>query len=151
MADNSPLTTRVQRIAAIDARAKSAELDRAAIAGSKPSLTAAVAIMMVGGNYMIVSPDMIKMLRNPIAALLLARIYFWYNTPTSQARGGEFWWEMADVIEQTGLTRASINTAKGLLIERKILMITKKGMPPKSWWKLDVEELGRQAVCFLDS
>lgn len=141
MADNSPLTTRVQRIAAIDARAKSA-------APQKPD---AVADWLLGLPFIIYYPDIARMLDSVPAAVLISKMWFWSNTPTAKERGGWFYWKQSDITRQTGLSRRFTDTAKRLLNDRGIIEIDLRGVPPVLWFRVDKQEFFEQTRVFIDS
>jgi hypothetical protein len=78
------------------------------------------------------------------AGLLLSQAIYWQNRPSREDADGWWYKTREDWYKETSLSRKELETARracsGILIHKK------KGIPPKTYYKVNVEELERRLL-----
>ncbi|SDO29004.1 hypothetical protein SAMN04487957_10564 [Halomonas shengliensis] len=78
-------------------------------------------------------------------AIFLSQALFLTNTPTARARQGWFWKEQAGAVDswesETGMSAKQQMTARRQLVALGVLQEQRKGVPAKTWYRVDTEAL----------
>lgn len=80
-------------------------------------------------------------LGSPITALVLSQYLYWSRNKTTVQRGGWFYKIESDFYAETGVTPDMQKTARKKLSNLGILMVEKRGVPAKNWYKINYENL----------
>lgn len=82
-----------------------------------------------------------KTLKSPIAAIVLSQYLYWGRNLSSVKRDGWFYKTEDQFYDETGVSGKSQRTARKNLIENRILLLEKRGVPAKNWYKINYEGL----------
>ena len=74
------------------------------------------------------------------AAVLLSQAVYW-SRRTGEGNEGWFWKMSSDWEEETGLSRREQDTARGILRGLGFWEEEKRGIPPRLWFRLNLEQL----------
>lgn len=84
-----------------------------------------------------------KALKSPIAAIVLSQYLYWGKNVLSVKRDGWFYKTEGQFYNETGVSVKSQRTARKILFESGVLLIEKRGIPSKNWYKINYQELAR--------
>lgn len=80
-------------------------------------------------------------------AIFLSQALFLCNTPTAQRRGGWFWKEQQGDVDsweaETGMSAKQQQTARRQLVAIGVLEEIRKGVPAKTWYRVDLDRLAQ--------
>lgn len=82
-----------------------------------------------------------KSLKSPIAAIVLSQYLYWARNISAVERGGWFFKTEEQLYDETGVTEKSQRTVRKVLISKGILIVQKRGVPAKNWYKIDYTRL----------
>jgi hypothetical protein len=86
------------------------------------------------------------------AAVLLSQIMYWYNQKMRQTKDtdGTFWHTDEQFLQETRLTPNELRSAKKRLKKLPFLSVTRKGIPPRTFFTIDFDEYREfmEDVCF---
>ncbi|GHA85238.1 DnaT-like ssDNA-binding domain-containing protein [Modicisalibacter luteus] len=87
------------------------------------------------------------------AAIFLSQALFLTNTPTAQRRGGWFYKDQTGPEDswqaETGMTAKQQLNARKQLVGLGVLEEQRRGMPAKTWYRVNLEELALQLIAVL--
>jgi len=101
---------------------------------------------ILGSNTVRYYPALAKYVGGAKTALFLSQLLYWKFNPKMakklEDKEGWFYISIADMEDQTGLTKYEQEKSKSDLIDRKIIEITYKGLSPKTThFKINIENL----------
>lgn len=85
-------------------------------------------------------PAMARAVGGVTAGLLLAQLIYW-STRLPPERAGWLWKTVAEMEDETGLSRYEQETARKKLREIGVLAEKKAGMPARIWYRVDLQKL----------
>ena len=86
-------------------------------------------------------PGLALVFNSPTTALLMSQLIYWYGT--GKRKDGLIYKTIEELYQETGLTRASQDTAINSLVKRGYLEVTLKGVPAKRHFRVNLEKLIR--------
>ncbi|QTP60908.1 hypothetical protein HNO53_20640 [Billgrantia antri] len=88
-------------------------------------------------------------------AIFLSQALFLCNTPTAQRRAGWFWKEQAGAVDsweaETGMSAKQQVTARRQLVAIGVLEEVRKGVPAKTWYRVNCDRLAELLAQALDT
>jgi hypothetical protein len=97
--------------------------------------------LLGGGRVVAFRVDLALAVGSTTAGLLLSQFWYWTNQPSVEARDGWFWKTIAEIGDETGLSRPEQETARKRLRQLGLLEEDKRGVPMKLWFRLDKQRL----------
>lgn len=97
----------------------------------------------LGKRYVAYYPSLADVTGSPKAALMLGHAIYMTRTVMDKqpGRGGWFWKTSTEWQQVTGLSVREQETARKMLVTTGILQETRRGMPSKLWFKVDLDRL----------
>ena len=82
------------------------------------------------------------------AALMLSQAFYWQNQLKEASRKEDGWWyhSSEDWLEETGLTQDMLASARTKLVEAGVLEYRVSGMPARSWYRVNGNNLMKQLL-----
>ena len=84
-------------------------------------------------------PGLALVFNSPTTALLMSQLIYWHGT--GKRKDGLIYKTIDELYQETGLTRASQDTAIKYLVEHGYLEVTRKSVPAKRHFKINLEKL----------
>ncbi|MGE4534682.1 DnaT-like ssDNA-binding domain-containing protein [Halomonas sp.] len=88
-------------------------------------------------------------------AIFLSQALFLTSTPTARAREGWFWKEQAGAVDsweaETGMSAKQQMTARKQLVALGVLEEVRKGVPAKTWYRVDTDALAKHLGAALEA
>lgn len=77
-----------------------------------------------------------------VAAVLLSQLWYWHQR-VPDTRGGWFYKAMAELYDETGMSRREVETARAKLRSIGVISEERRGTDPTVWFRVNVAELAR--------
>lgn len=103
----------------------------------------AATVSVLSQSYIWFYPRLVPLAGGHKGALLLASLLHWTRRihASDPQRDGWVWKSANEWLTETGLTRHEQDAAKAELGQRNLLMVAKRGMPSRTYYRLDIESL----------
>jgi hypothetical protein len=97
----------------------------------------------LGDHYVAYYPSLAEITGSPKAALMLGHAMYMTRVVMDKQpdRGGWFWKTSKEWKKVTGLSVREIETARKMLLKSGILQESRRGMPAKLWFRVDLDRL----------
>ena len=110
-----------------------------------PEAVRALAALFAEGGVVAHRPCFARLFGGAACGVLLSQFWFWTGTPTVRGRtDGWFWKPQREITEETGLTRAEIETARRRLRRLGVLEEERRGIPATLHFRLDTAAVMRR-------
>lgn len=94
-------------------------------------------------------PGLAIIFKSPATAILMSQMIYWYGS--GKRKDGLIYKTIEELYQETGLTRASQDTAIKELVKREYLEVSLKGVPARRHFKIYLEKLVRDLPSLKDS